>query len=70
MDPMAGGGSIPLEALRHGLTTLAYELNPVAPVILQATLCYPARFGNNFVEKIEELDHHLHPLTYHFPEGV
>ncbi len=44
-DPMAGGGSIPFEALRFGLTTHAYELNPVASVILQATLDYPARFG-------------------------
>ena len=33
-DPMAGGGSIPFEALRFGLTTYANELNPVASVIL------------------------------------
>ena len=33
MDPMAGGGSIPFEALRHGFTTLANELNPVASVM-------------------------------------
>jgi len=44
-DPMAGGGSIPLESLRYGFTTYANELNPVASVILKATLDYPARYG-------------------------
>ncbi len=45
MDCFAGGGSIPLEALRYGFTTYANELNPVATVILKATLEYPAKFG-------------------------
>lgn len=47
-DPMAGGGSIPLEALRYGLRVHANELNPVASVILMATLRYPAQFGAAF----------------------
>jgi adenine-specific DNA methylase len=42
---MAGGGSIPFEALRYGFRTFANELNPVASVILKATLDYPSRFG-------------------------
>jgi putative DNA methylase len=45
LDPFAGGGSIPFEALRYGFTTIANDLNPVAAVILKATLDYPARFG-------------------------
>jgi adenine-specific DNA methylase len=45
MDVFAGGGSIPFESLRYGFTTYANELNPVASVILRATLEYPARFG-------------------------
>jgi len=45
MDPMAGGGSIPFEALRYRFRTLANELNPVASVILKATLDFPARCG-------------------------
>jgi adenine-specific DNA methylase len=45
MDCFAGGGSIPFESLRYGFTTYANELNPVATVILKATLDYPARFG-------------------------
>jgi putative DNA methylase len=52
MDPMAGGGSIPFEALRYGFTTYANELNPVASVILKATLEYPARYGPGLVQDI------------------
>jgi len=51
-DPMAGGGSIPLEALRFGYRTFAGELNPVAAVILLATLEYPARFGPALAQEI------------------
>lgn len=52
MDPMAGGGSIPFEALRYGFTVLAGELNPVASVVLKATLDYPARFGPSLTDDI------------------
>ena len=45
IDPMAGGGSIPLEALRLGFRTLANEYNPVACSVLEATVDYPFRFG-------------------------
>ena len=55
-DPMSGGGSIPFEALRDGLTVHANELNPVASVILKATLDYPARFGSSLVEDITSTD--------------
>jgi putative DNA methylase len=53
-DPMAGGGSIPLESLRCGFTTFANELNPVASVVLKATLDYPARFGADLVPQLEK----------------
>jgi len=52
LDPTAGGGSIPLEALRLGLSVYANELNPVAALILAATLDYPARFGDPLAEDI------------------
>jgi len=45
IDPMAGGGSIPLEAARLGLRTIANEYNPVACSVLEATVDYPFRFG-------------------------
>jgi putative DNA methylase len=59
LDPMAGGGSIPLEALRLGLTVEANELNPVAAVILAATLDYPARFGEVLAEDIRQWGNRL-----------
>jgi putative DNA methylase len=54
LDPMAGGGSIPFEALRYGFTVYANELNPVASVILKATLDYPARFGPKLTDQIKK----------------
>lgn len=53
LDPTAGGGSIPFEALRLGHKVIANDLNPVAAVILHATLDYPARFGADLVSDIE-----------------
>lgn len=54
LDPFAGGGSIPFEALRYGFTTFANDLNPVAAVILKATLDYPARFGPALAAEIRK----------------
>jgi putative DNA methylase len=51
LDPMAGGGSIPLESARLGFATLANEYNPVACSILEATLDYPFRFGPELAER-------------------
>lgn len=53
LDPVAGGGSIPIEALRLGHNVIVNELNPVALVILYATLDYPARFGKNLIDNIK-----------------
>lgn len=52
LDSMAGGGSIPFEALRLGFNTLAVELNPVACVVLEATLRYPPRLGHSFADEL------------------
>jgi len=38
VDPFAGGGSIPLEALRLGCDAFASDLNPVACLILRVLL--------------------------------
>ena len=54
LDPFSGGGSIPFEALRYGFKTYANELNPVASIILKATLDYPARFGVEFADQIKK----------------
>jgi len=41
LDPFAGGGAIPLEAMRLGCEVTAADLNPVAWFILKCTLEYP-----------------------------
>jgi adenine-specific DNA methylase len=51
IDPMAGGGSIPLEAARLGVRSLANEYNPVACSVLEATTDYPFRFGPDLAER-------------------
>ena len=51
IDPMAGGGSIPLEATRLGFHALANEYNPVACVVLEATVDYPFRFGERLAQR-------------------
>src|SRR5262249_35842117 len=45
LDCFAGGGAIPLEALRLGCNTTAMDLNPVAHLIQQCVLEYPQRVG-------------------------
>ena len=45
LDLFAGGGAIPLEALRLGCDAYALDLNPVAFLILKGTCEYPQRFG-------------------------
>src|SRR5690606_26384375 len=45
LDPTAGGGSIPFEAMRLGIATIANDLNPVAALILRATVEFPTRYG-------------------------
>jgi len=45
MDPFAGGGAIPLEAMRLGCETVAADINPVAWFLLKCTLDYPQRLS-------------------------
>lgn len=45
LDPFAGGGSIPLEAQRLGLTAYASDLNPVAVMINKAMIELPPKFS-------------------------
>ena len=45
LDPFAGGGSIPLEAQRLGLTAHASDLNPVAVLINKAMIEIPPMFA-------------------------
>ncbi|MCA9764395.1 MAG: DUF1156 domain-containing protein, partial [Gemmatimonadetes bacterium] len=54
IDPMAGGGSIPLESARLGIETLANEYNPVACSVLEATVDLPLRFGSDLAESARD----------------
>jgi adenine-specific DNA methylase len=54
VDPMAGGGSIPLEALRLGFATIAGDYNPVAYLLLRATIEFPAKYGRKLYQLVEE----------------
>jgi len=45
LDPFAGGGAIPLEAMRLGCDVTAADINPVAWFILKCTLDYPQRLA-------------------------
>jgi len=66
LDPFAGGGAIPLEALRLGCETYAGEYNPVAVLILKCTLEYPQKYGKskkiNVKSGIIETEREINPL--------
>jgi len=55
LDPFAGGGAIPLEALRLGCETYANDLNPVAVLIEKCTLEYPQKYGKKKLVESDEL---------------
>jgi len=50
VDPFAGGGSIPLEALRIGADAFASDLNPVAVLLNKVVLEYIPKYGNARIE--------------------
>ncbi|MGB3549696.1 MAG: DUF1156 domain-containing protein [Candidatus Binatus sp.] len=45
LDPFAGGGAIPLEAMRLGCEVTAIDINPVAWFLLKCTLEYPQKLA-------------------------
>jgi adenine-specific DNA methylase len=55
VDPFAGGGSIPLEALRVGCEALASDLNPVACLILKVMLEDIPRHGLKLAEELRHV---------------
>jgi putative DNA methylase len=55
VDPFAGGGSIPLEALRLGCDASASDLNPVACLILKTLLEDIPRHGSRLAEELRTI---------------
>ncbi len=77
LDPFAGGGSIPLEALRLGCETYALDYNPVAVLINKAVLEFPQKFrdwgagirdwsgiggGHEKLQGTGDLEEGIHPI--------
>jgi adenine-specific DNA methylase len=54
VDPFAGGGSIPLEALRLGCDAFASDLNPVACLILKVMLEDIPRHGPALADELRK----------------
>ena len=55
VDPFAGGGSIPLEALRLGCEAFASDLNPVACLILKVMLEDLPRHGAELADELRRV---------------
>ncbi len=55
VDPFAGGGSIPLEALRIGCDAFASDLNPVACLILKVLLEDIPRHGSALADELRRI---------------
>ena len=55
VDPFAGGGSIPLEALRFGCEAFASDLNPVACLILKVMLEDIPRHGPGLADELRKV---------------
>src|SRR5204862_1924251 len=55
VDPFAGGGSIPLEALRLGCDAFASDLNPVACLINKVLLEDIPRHGPELAEELRRV---------------
>jgi adenine-specific DNA methylase len=54
VDPFAGGGSIPLEALRVGADAFASDLNPVAVLLNKVVLEYIPKYGQSLADEVRK----------------
>ena len=59
LDITAGGGSIPFEAGRLGVSSHANDLNPVAALILRATCQWPQQFGRELLTHLDDIRERL-----------
>src|SRR5205814_7334242 len=54
IDPFAGGGSIPLEALRVGADVFASDLKPVAVLLNKVMVEYIPKYGARLAGELEK----------------
>ena len=52
IDPFAGGGSIPLEALRVGADAFASDLNPIPVLLNKVVLDYIPKYGQRLADEV------------------
>jgi putative DNA methylase len=52
VDPFAGGGSIPLEALRVGADAFASDLNPIPVLLNKVVLEYIPKYGKRLADEV------------------
>jgi adenine-specific DNA methylase len=74
IDPTAGGGSIPYEAVRYGLPTIANDLNSISTAIMRAAVEMPATYGLDLVPDLRHWGDRLvrqiqQELSEYFPSG-
>ena len=74
IDPTAGGGSIPFEAARYGMRSIANDLNAVAATVLDAGVRVPSLYGPGLAPDLrahgEDLVHRVQKrLAPFFPSG-
>lgn len=55
LDATAGGGAIPLEAIRLGFSAIGNDLNPVAALLQKATIEFPRVFGHRLLEEFDRV---------------
>ncbi len=53
-DPFAGGGSIPLEALRVGADAFASDLNPIPVLLNKVVLEYIPKYGQRLADEVRK----------------
>jgi putative DNA methylase len=53
-DPFAGGGSIPLEALRVGADAFASDLNPIPVLLNKVALEYIPKYGKRLADEVSK----------------
>jgi len=54
VDPFAGGGAIPLEALRVGADAFASDINPVAVLLNKVVLEYIPKYGQQLADEVRK----------------
>ena len=72
LDPTAGGGSIPFEAVRLGTASIANDLNPVSALIMRATVEWPSKYWADIRSEFKHLSDRFickreERLTPYFP---